>query len=179
MPISATGTWTSRRARGAGFTLLELLVVLFLVGLLTSIVVLSSATAGLERRLEDEAARLAGLLELASENSVLTGRELAVGFQPGGYAFFYFEGNDWQPLQSGELFRPRQLGSDMQLSLIVEETEIDLSERTSHVEPHIIMYSSGDVSPFLVTLSHGQTPGRYEIHYEDNRFAAQKADEAL
>jgi len=179
MPISATGIWTSNRSRGAGFTLLELLVVLFLVGLLASLVVLSSSTAGLERRLEDEAARLAGLLELASENSVLTGRELAASFQQGGYAFFFFEGGDWQPLQSGELFRPRQLDVGMKLGLVIDETEIDLEERGSQgVEPHVIMYSSGDISPFLVSLSHDGTPASYEIQYQDNRFAVQKTDEA-
>lgn len=177
MPISATGTWTSKRPRCAGFTLLELLVVLFLVGLLAGLAVLSSGAAGLDRRLEDEAARLAGLLELASENSVLTGRELATSFQPGGYAFFYLEGHEWQPLDARELFRPRQLDAGMELSLVIDETQIDLSKRTSQVQPHIVLYSSGDVSPFLVTLSHGGTPGRYELLYEDNRFAIQKADE--
>ena len=177
MPTSATGTWTSKRSRCAGFTLLELLVVLFVVGLLAGLVVLSSGAVGLDRRLEEQAARLASLLELASENSVLTGRELAASFQPRGYAFFYLEGDEWQPLDSGELFRPRQLDTGMELSLVIDETEIDLSERTSQVQPHIVLYSSGDVSPFLVTLSHGGTPERYELLYEDNRFAMQKADE--
>jgi general secretion pathway protein H len=177
MPISATGTWTGRRARGAGFTLLELLIVLFIVGLLAGLVVLSSSSGGLERRLQDEASRLASLLELASENSVLTGRELAASFQEGGYAFFFFQGNDWQPLEAGELFRPRQLDAGLELILIVEKTEIDLSERTAQVEPHIIMYSSGDVSPFGLTLGHVQVPARYEIHYEQNHFAVHKADE--
>ena len=177
MPTSAIGIWTSNRSRGAGFTLLELLVVLFLVGLLASLVVLSSGVAGIERRLEDEAARLAGLLDLASENSVLTGRELAASFQPGGYAFFFLEGNDWQPLESGELFRPRQLDVGMELGLLIDETEIDLKERRSQVQPHVIMYSSGDVSPFLVSLSHDGTPASYEVRYQDSRFAVQKTDE--
>lgn len=177
MPTSATGTWTSKQFRCAGFTLLELLVVLFLVGLLASLVVLSGGAAGIDRRLGDEAARLAGLLELASENSVLTGRELAASFQPGGYAFFYLGGDEWQPLDDRELFRPRQLGTGMELTLVIDATAIDLSKRTSHVEPHIVLYSSGDVSPFLVTLGHGGTPEHYEIRFEDNRFTAQKANE--
>lgn len=97
MPTSATGV-PERRAR-AGFTLVELLMVVAIIGLAAGAVVLSvpdpkSAVAA-------EAERFAARLVRAREEAILTNRPVAVEATARGYAFSVFDGAAWSPLTDG------------------------------------------------------------------------------
>lgn len=146
--------------RTAGFTLLEVLVVIVIIGILVSLATLTLG-GGREARLTEETERLVALVELAREEAVFQSRELGLSFWRGGYAFFEMAaGGQWAPLQGDGLLRPRRLPEDMRLSLFVEDLEVSLSQVEKHDAPQVFLLSSGEVTPFEVTLRVEEGPAR-------------------
>jgi general secretion pathway protein H len=79
-PTSAIGETSE-----AGFTLIEMLVVLTILGIAAGAVLLTAPDS--RRTLIDEAERFAAGLERAKEEAVLTNRTIDVQITPEGYAF--------------------------------------------------------------------------------------------
>ncbi len=134
-----------------GFTILELLVVLLIVGIMVSLATLS--VGGNENRtLRNEAQRLTALIELAVQESVLNGAEMAVEFDEETYQFLIYDGKDWLPMPDGKVFRPRELPSGIRMEVEVEGqgAEENLFGETEVVRIWIL--SSGETSPFTITL---------------------------
>ena len=78
MPTSVTGISTSSpaaRAAQRGFSLLELLVVVAIIGILVGAVVLSVNVVGSDREVEQETRRLQGLIDLLHEDSLMQSRD--------------------------------------------------------------------------------------------------------
>lgn len=102
--------------RTRGFTLIEMLVVLLIMGLLVGLV---SATAQPDDRalLRVEADRLARLLDLAATESRLTGRPIAWTADGSGYRFWQFsEYSDWSEIVDDDFLRTRTLPQSMTIS---------------------------------------------------------------
>jgi general secretion pathway protein H len=95
MPISATGN--SER----GFTLIELMVVLLIIGLTAGAVLLSIPDP--RGRLSDEAERFAARTVAARDLAIIEGRPVAVRVTARGYAFDRRQGGAWVPLSDKSL----------------------------------------------------------------------------
>lgn len=93
MLTSATGASSPAEA---GFTLVELMVVLVVMGLIAGAVVLTVPDG--RPRLADEAERLAARLVMAREEAVITNKSVDVAFTSRGYAFRKLVGGTWTPL---------------------------------------------------------------------------------
>ncbi len=174
------------RRKQSGFSLLELLVVVFIIGVLSTMFTLSVGLTGSDQELETETDRLIAVVQLASDEAIMQGRELGMRFYPDGYEFATFQ-EDFveyydveESNQPGEQDKPEErdqsqwivLGNEAilgQRSLpdgILLELEIDgrlvILERDDEgdeeenskrdYQPQIRLYSSGDISPFVVQL---------------------------
>ena len=97
----------SRRA--GGFTLIEVMVVLLVIGIMST--VLTLGVDGLRSRDETRALqRLRLVLEACAERAALRGRPLAVEFLADGYRFAVLDVDDhWHPLDDPPLFAERRL----------------------------------------------------------------------
>ncbi|HNQ04426.1 MAG TPA: prepilin-type N-terminal cleavage/methylation domain-containing protein [Thiobacillaceae bacterium] len=123
MRTSATGCSKVVRASsdGRGFTLLEMLVTLAIIGMAVSTVVIALYPDP-SALVSKEAQRLAALLELASEESALIGMPLAWIGRDDGYEFQARElaerGPDWGVVRGDEHLRPRRLPSGIYIARI-------------------------------------------------------------
>lgn len=175
------------RRKMSGFTLLELLVVVFIIGVLSTLFTLSVGLTGSDQQLETETDRLIAVVQLASDEAVMQGRELGMRFYPDGYEFATFQEDfveyydidesdeaaeqqdqsAWNVLSGEDLLGQRSLPEGILLELEIDgrsivldrqdaddqdaqDDENDNSERD--YQPQIRLFSSGDVSPFLVQL---------------------------
>jgi general secretion pathway protein H len=156
-----------------GFTLLELLMVLFIAGIILSYAVLSGGYPSPRDRLEREARRLAALMELALEESILQSRELGVLFSPRGYRFMALNGDQWEALAQDRLLRARELPEGMAFELRIDDLSVELEPSKESEVPQVYLFSSGEITPFnatlrvagadaLITLS-GQPDGKLEL----------------
>jgi general secretion pathway protein H len=134
-----------------GFTLLELLAVLFIIGIIVSFAGLSVGQRT-SRVAQDEAERLYGLVRMAGEESVLQGRELAVEFTRESYRFLELaEDNQWISIEEDSLFRERKLPPEVNIDLLVEGAAASFGDEKNL--PRIFVLSSGELTDFELSFS--------------------------
>ncbi|MDH3221765.1 MAG: type II secretion system minor pseudopilin GspH [Gammaproteobacteria bacterium] len=134
-----------------GFTLWELLIVVAIVAITISVVQLAPGLSDETRDLKRTGKELGKLFRLLNQEAVFENRNYAISVQDNG--FFVLEFNEGQWLQSPETFFTRIKMTESQRSqLIIENQIIDTSEKTSP-EPHILILSSGEMTPFEWRIS--------------------------
>ncbi|MDX1499798.1 MAG: type II secretion system minor pseudopilin GspH [Woeseiaceae bacterium] len=159
---------TFRRA-ARGFSLIEILVVVFVVGVVASIALLSVGLAGDDRELETEARRFAALMERAQDEAVLQGREFGLEVMQNGYRFVEYDPfvSQWAELFGDDIFRQRSLPDGTEFELFLEGQRIALEPEPAEFddpdaepaagpvasyEPHVFVFSSGETSPFELRI---------------------------
>ncbi|VWX32606.1 Type II secretion system protein GspH [Limnobacter sp. 130] len=90
-----------------GFTLLELLVVIVVLSIAAGLIVVRG-TPGDSNYLESDAKKLAQLLRIAQQESLLKSKDIRFVAGDEGYAFEEFTGSRWVPVTTEPLLRPRQ-----------------------------------------------------------------------
>lgn len=99
MPIfTATKSSAPRTVRDneRGFTLVELMVVLFIIGIASTAVVMTVRSP--ERGVRDEAQQFAARVAALRDNAILQSRTMAVTVRPSGYGFETRNDGAWIPL---------------------------------------------------------------------------------
>lgn len=79
-----------------GFSLVELMVVLFIIGIASTAVVMTMGSP--ERGVRDEAVQFAARLAALRDNAILESRNMAVTVRPSGYSFETRNDGNWVPL---------------------------------------------------------------------------------
>lgn len=144
-------------SRDSGFTLLELLVVLLLLGIIISFASLSLGQRSVQRQLAENAERIAQLVQLATEEAQLNQEEWGLHISQEQYQFARLESVNWQTISSG-LFKPRQIPQGMSIHLEQSDALLKISEPAENV-PQILILSSGELTSFQLRLGiSGQTP---------------------
>lgn len=91
-----------------GFTLLELLVVLVIVGIMLGFVTLN-AMPSQRQALQNEAQRIALLLQLARDEAIVRNRPIAFEVDQYRYRFWIRnENNVWEPVAKDDMLRERE-----------------------------------------------------------------------
>ena len=161
-----------------GFTLVELLVVLVILGSLVGLAVLSTGIAGTSRELRSEAERLAGLIGVLVEEAVLDNREYGLRLERTRYQVVSFdEGTatwvakprsehvlpEWAQLSyelDGEPLRLAGPGGSSEVSDDNGDDEEDEAEKAEAArQPQLLILSSGELSPFRLQLEERRKDG--------------------
>ena len=136
------------RRRYRGFTLLELLVVLVITGIMLGVVSLN-AVPSRRQALQNEAQRIALLLQTARDEAIVRDRPIAFEAESDRYRFLIRDTNQWQPLTDDELLRERAFKRPPVALSIVPV----MAARTN---PLRIVFGREPVDkPFVLTLSAG------------------------
>lgn len=159
MPTSVSGNSTNNGMIGirrpAGFTLIELMVVLVVVALLISLVGLNIGGGGERRELEEVTRSLYLRMQAASEEAVVTNREIGLRFHDGRYRFVQLDRDrgQWAAIPAGGLSGAR-LPEWIELDLITDSGEADAleTEDDDELQPDLVFFSSGESTAFDLYL---------------------------
>lgn len=138
------------RISARGFTLLEIMVVLTLIGIITSFALLSVG-GGPQQRLLEETQRLMALIELHQQEAILGGETRGIQFSRTGYTFLQQnEKGRWQPPTAADTLIEHQLPNEITLRLWVEDRSISLQNPGRW--PQVLLLPSGEATEFVVVF---------------------------
>lgn len=146
----------------AGFSLLELLVVIVIIGIAVSFATLALGDNQAER-MSHKSKQLAALIELAKEQAIFNSEELGLLFTNDSYSFYKLgtkvnkekkEVNVWQAVANDRVLTKRTLPNGLEYELYLEGTMVDLAaSKLKEVTPHVFILSDGSISPFELILT--------------------------
>jgi general secretion pathway protein H len=162
------------RARDSGFTLLEILVVIVIIGVMVSMATLSIGLLGADREVEEETRRFWAVLRQAREEAELQAIDVAIFVGTADYEFLRFNTrrNEWQPIVDDQLYAQRALPEGLRFRLWLENREIvlkpGLPDRSKKDEsekwpPQLTVLSSGDVVPFELHIERDGAPALWRL----------------
>jgi len=145
-----------------GFTLFELLVVVFIIGIVISFATLSVGEPGKDK-VEEEIKRIQQLIILAGEEAIFNARELALEINKESYQFVrLIDGKQWQPITDDKkVFRQREFPEDSEIEVLIDDFEVILDDPDKPVR--IFILSSGDVRPFVFKIKHRDADDFYTL----------------
>lgn len=176
---SAPGTGSTRaHRRAAGFTLLELLLVVTIIGILASVVMLGATDVGRQRTIRAEAERLVLAVELARDESRLRNAVWGLKVDGGTYRFLEYDdaGDEWHEVERRE-FASDATESNVEFNVgrVLESSKDELepawdpqsrggetvprapfvvTEDKTPV-PDVVIYPGGEMTPFKIVVSGG------------------------
>ncbi len=172
----------SRGCRQRGFTLLEIVVVLVLVGIITSFALLSVSADHTRDLVESEGQRLAALLRYNRDLASLSLRDRGLLISDAGYTLLERRGQQWVPADDGPRGRATlPAGLRLQLNVedlpkVLQQADEDDDKREREAKPQVWIFSSGEFLPFELELAdaaeehrfilEGTAAGKLETRFE-------------
>jgi general secretion pathway protein H len=132
-----------------------LLVVIVIIGIITSMAVISVNVLGGDHEMQQEAERMQAILLQAREDAMLQSRDLGLRIDETSFEFLEYDGRTerWRPVLGDPLLRERTLPEGLRLHLRLEDRDVKLKPREPETErdpifPQVILQASGDLVPF-------------------------------
>ena len=127
-----------------------------IIGILVSFAVLSIGDPR-PQRLKLAGEQFEAVTKLAQEQALFSGEELGITFWKEGYEFLRLEQGKWVTIADNQSLRPRNLPEDIELSLVLESATVGLPSKRlagkpAEFQPHVLLASSGEASPFEVVF---------------------------
>ncbi len=166
MPTSETGRPNKPVARATGFTLLEVMVVVAIIGVMLVVVRISLPDRAADA-LKIEAQRFVQTLNDCRDTAVLSGNPTGIRITAGSYDLERYH-HGWQPLPAVGATAPRSLPEEVSLSVPpVRGAQVETG-------PAVVCLPSGETRLANIALSHRRERGYYRFHDNaDGEFIAE------
>ena len=143
-----------RRLRG--FTLIEVLVVMLLIG-----IVLGMSTLYIggddDSAVKQESERLALLIQTAQQEAILQGTVLLLEVADNGYRFARLNDEDeFEPLDQDDVLRAREMPAGVEMGGL--ELEGAPEDQTA-----IVLWPTGELTAFAVNFKQAEGKGRWRV----------------
>jgi general secretion pathway protein H len=145
------------RQRSAGFTLIELMIVVFIIGIMTAAVVIAFGGDRRDTELDKEAQRLDALFDYVREQAELQTRDYGFRMNDRAYSFVVFDvlQNQWRTADEDDALRERTFPEDFRPSMVVEGRTVVLNKKKPAIDdfkPQVMIFANGDLTSFEVSL---------------------------
>ncbi len=154
--------------RSAGFTLIEIMVVVAIIAIMTGVIVLKVDFQNVGTTIRDSAQRTRLLMILASDQAIYSRQQLGIRFHPNSYEFYILGADEktgdanWQILEDERLsFRKENIDIEFRVDIegipiVLEELEDEIAAATDEdpLKPHVLFLSNGEMMPdFRIIMS--------------------------
>lgn len=165
-----------------GFTLIELMVVIVIIGIIVTSVVLSINTDDVKEHMEIEMNRLRALVNLAREEAVLQDHDMALVIKENSYSFQWYDikQQKWLAVDDGQVFRERKVPLGTNLVLLIEDIptpekkarpglslNLDDEDKKKQEEEEqvqrVVIFPSGEVFPFELILQKDDESTQFKL----------------
>jgi len=177
------------KTKNNGFTLLEVLVVIALIGLIISSVQLNFSGKRPEDTLKTVSYKFSALFEGAANYGLLNNIELGLYVDKSSYRFLGFDGTKWNEIAEQDGLAVQELPEGVTLTLSLDDLPIDeplLFDSSVFIEeneeflsyksveddkgskkkklllPQVYMLSGGDITPFSLTFHFTEEASLYD-----------------
>lgn len=179
-----------------GLTLIEILAVLVIIGIVATIAVISvnGLTGGPEPG--QTAERLAGLIELSSQDARMENVQYGLKIRPHSYTFVQYQKGQWRSIANNPVLGQHKLPGNMTLSVTTQSSAISAAALSSasqaaaastadaapsttsdspksdagasKSQPQIVILSSGETTPFVIHLHVSGDQQKFTLTGEGN-----------
>ena len=160
MPKSATGRTDPVIRRSAGFTLIEVLVVVTIAAVLAFVVALRLGTLRSGSGPDEQLQRLAALVKHQCEQSMFQAQPRGVRLTSEGYDFWQFGAQGWAPLPDGKIIYPRRWQGSPVLELVVEGHPVEIGDAPEL--PQLVCQPLGELTDFRLDAAMEQLSSSLE-----------------
>lgn len=144
----------------AGFTLIEILVVLLIMSITFGMAMLAYGDFGEERKIRKFAEGFGQFVQLIHERALLESSTLQIQLNAKGYSTKRLNtNNQWQPLKTAYY---RQHSLPVKAKMVI----LSGSKKSDHLT--IVVSSSGDMTPFKVDFGSSDHPHLISVIGDDN-----------
>lgn len=183
--ISVTGIYRISnkmlKLRQTGFTLMEVMLVILLMGLTAAVVTMSIGNSGPQQALERTAQQFMAATELVLDETVLSGQFIGIVIEKTSYQFVFYKDGKWNPLEKDRMLSEKQMETGVSLNLVldglplVQEDEEEKSwfdepfieakteDKKKHPEPQIMLFPSGEMSAFELSFIAKTDKGQIDV----------------
>ncbi|CAD6364313.1 type II secretion system protein H [Shewanella putrefaciens] len=183
--ISVTGIYRISnkmlKLRQTGFTLMEVMLVILLMGLTAAAVTMSIGNSGPQQALERTAQQFMAATELVLDETVLSGQFIGIVIEKTSYQFVFYKDGKWNPLEKDRMLSEKQMETGVSLNLVldglplVQEDEEEKSwfdepfieakteDKKKHPEPQIMLFPSGEMSAFELSFIAKTDKGQIDV----------------
>ena len=152
-----------------GFTLIELMLVIALMGIVVSFVQFAFRDDQLEQELHQQAEQFIAVFEAASEYGMLNNIELGLVVSEQHYQFVGYDGTQWTELADNDALTsftmPDQVSLELSLedlpidekalfdiNTFINQDELDQQDTERNLVPQVVILSGGDISSFKLNF---------------------------
>jgi len=149
-----------------GFTLIEILMVIVIIGITVGFALIAFGDFGESRRIQFSAEQLANTIRLAEQQAILDNSTLGLRIDNSSYQLLKFKSTNWEPLSAKGIFKIHYFPKNLVIHLKTNTKPISGS-------PAIVINASGDLTPFtlgfgvsknkVVTVLTGKQDGSLEF----------------